>query len=123
MSKARQRLADYLAHMLQAIGRIEHYVKPFDKAAFLQCELVQDAVMRNFEILGEASNNIQRHYPQFVVQHQKLPLTAASQMRNAIAHGYFKVDLEIVWETIQADLPVLSKDIRHILDEGDGGEL
>jgi uncharacterized protein with HEPN domain len=122
MSRARQRLIDYMAHMLQAIERIERYVEPFDKAAFLQNELVQDAVMRNFEILGEASNNIQRHYPQFLVQRRELPLAAASQMRNAIAHGYFMVDLEIVWETIHTDLPTLFKDIQHILDEEEGGE-
>jgi uncharacterized protein with HEPN domain len=43
-------------------------------------------------------------------------------MRNAIAHGYFMVDLEIVWETIHTDLPTLFKDIQHILDEEEGGE-
>ena len=79
--------------------------------------------MRNFEILGEASNNIQRHYPQFLVQRRELPLAAASQMRNAIAHGYFMVDLEIVWETIHTDLPILFKDLQHVLNEEGGGDL
>jgi uncharacterized protein with HEPN domain len=78
-----------------------------DEVAFLQNELVQDAVIRNLEILGEASNNIQKHHPGFAVQHPELPLAFAYQMRNSIPHGYFKIDYEIVWKTIHADLPTL----------------
>lgn len=57
---------------------------------------MQDAVIRNFEILGEASNNIEKHYPEFAAAHPELLLSFAYQMRNIIAHGYFKVDFEIV---------------------------
>jgi uncharacterized protein with HEPN domain len=64
MSKGKQRLADYLEHMLRAIERITRYTEFLDEPAFLQNELVQDAVIRNLELLGEASNNIQKHYPQ-----------------------------------------------------------
>jgi len=115
MSKSRQHLDDYLAHMIQAVDRIVRYTEEMDEVAFLQNELVQDAVMRNFEILGEASNNIQKHFPQFAQQHQELPLASASQMRNAIAHGYFKIDLQIVWQTIQADLPMLREQVWRIV--------
>lgn len=76
---------------------------------FLQHELVQDAVIRNFEVIGEASNNIEKHYPAYAESHPELPLSSAYQMRNAIAHGYFKVDYELVWRTIQSDLPTLYK--------------
>lgn len=76
--------------------------------------MVQDAVIRNLEILGEASNNIQKLYPEFAAQHPKLPLAFAYQMRNAVAHGYFKVDHEIVWKTIHTDLPVLYEQVRSI---------
>lgn len=96
MSKDKQRLIDYLAHILQAIERITRYTDDLDEVAFLQNELVQDAVIRNLEILGEASNNIQKHYPEFATQHPELPLAFAYQMRNAIAHGYFKVDYCLV---------------------------
>ena len=65
-----------------------------DELTFLVNKLVQDAVIRNFEVIGEASNNIERHYPEFVVEHPELPLASAYQMRNAVAHGYFKVDLK-----------------------------
>jgi uncharacterized protein with HEPN domain len=64
-------------------------------------------VSRNFEVIGEASHSIEKHHPDFAAAHPELPLSFASQMRNAVAHGYFKVDFEIVWQTIQRDLPGL----------------
>ncbi|WP_337841621.1 DUF86 domain-containing protein [Rheinheimera sp.] len=107
MSRDQQRLADYLAHIRQAIERISRYCDDLSELDFLQNELVQDAVVRNFEVIGEASNNIEKHYPEFAKAHPELPLSSAYQMRNAVAHGYFKVDYELVWKTIEADLPVL----------------
>lgn len=109
MSRDLQRLADYLAHILQAIERIDRYCDDLSELEFLQHELVQDAVIRNFEVIGEASNNIEKHYPAYAESHPELPLSSAYQMRNAIAHGYFKVDYELVWRTIQSDLPTLYK--------------
>lgn len=109
MTSAQQRLADYLAHIAEAIERIGHYTGGMDEAAFLNNPLVQDAVIRNLEIIGEASNNIVKHHPEFAVSHPELPLAFAYQMRNAVAHGYFKVDLEIVWRTIRSDLPDLHR--------------
>jgi uncharacterized protein with HEPN domain len=112
MTGDKQRLDDYLAHILEAIERIEHYVTDLDEMAFLNNLLVQDAVIRNFEIIGEASNNIEKRYPEFVRLHPELPLTSAYQMRNAMAHGYFKVDFELVWKTISNDLPTFYKLVK-----------
>jgi uncharacterized protein with HEPN domain len=86
-----------------------------DQASFLQNELVQDAVIRNLEVLGEASNNVLKHYPEFAARHPELPLAFAYQMRNAVAHGYFKVDYEIVWQTIHAELPALSLQVKKAI--------
>jgi len=107
MTRDQQRLTDYLTHILEAIERIERYTEDIDEVAFLNSHLVQDAVIRNFEIIGEASNNIEKHFPEFAAAHPELPLSFAYQMRNAVAHGYFKVDFEIVWKTIHRDLPGL----------------
>jgi uncharacterized protein with HEPN domain len=112
MSRDPQRLADYLAHILEAIERIDRYTEDMIEAAFLENQLVQDAVIRNLEIIGEASNNIEKHYAAFAAAHSELPLAYAYQMRNAVAHGYFKVDLEIVWKTIHRDLPDLYSQIQ-----------
>jgi uncharacterized protein with HEPN domain len=114
MKRDPQRLPDYLNHVLEAIERIEEYVSKLDEMAFLGNKLVQDAVVRNFEVIGEASNNIEKRFPEFVAAHPELPLTSAYQMRNAVAHGYFQVDFEILWKTIQRDLPDLHTKVEAI---------
>ncbi len=85
---------------------------------FLGNKLVQDAVIRNFEIIGEASNNIDKRFPEFVAAHPELPLTSAYQTRNALAHGYFKVDFEIIWKTICNDLSDLYKLVKAASNQG-----
>ena len=80
MTHDQQRLAGYLGHILEAIGRIERYTEDMNEAAFLNNQLVQDAVIRNFEIIGEASNNIEKHYPEFAAAHPELPLSFAYQI-------------------------------------------
>jgi uncharacterized protein with HEPN domain len=77
--------------------------------------LVQDAVIRNIEVIGEASRRIQLTHPAFTLAHPELPVAAAYQMRNAVAHGYFAVDLDIVWSTIRADLPALRDRVQKLL--------
>lgn len=115
MSRDQQRLPDYLTHILEAIERIGRYTENMSKTAFLENQMVQDAVIRNFEIIGEASHNIEVNYPEFSAARPELPLAFAYQMRNAVAHGYFKVDLEIVWNTIHANLPALHDQVREAL--------
>ena len=114
MKRDPQRLPDYLNHILEAIERIEEYVSELEEMAFLGNKLVQDAVIRNFEVIGEASNNIEKRFPEFVAAHPELPLTSAYQMRNAVAHGYFQVDFEILWKTIQRDLHGLHTKVEEI---------
>lgn len=115
MTRDQQRLATYLSHISESIERIERYVGDLAEVAFLNNELVQDAVIRNFEIIGEASNNIEKHYPSFAASHPELPLSFAYQMRNVLAHGYFKVDFELVWKTIHRDLPGLHQQVQGAL--------
>jgi uncharacterized protein with HEPN domain len=117
MKIGKQRLVDYLGHILEAIERIDRYTEDLDELAFFQNEMAQDAVIRNFEIIGEASHNIESHYGQFAAAHPELPLAFAYQMRNAISHGYFKVDLGIVWKTVQRDLTVLHTVVKQASDE------
>ncbi len=115
MSRDQQRLPDYLQHILEALQRIERYTSALDAEAFMGHELVQDAVIRNLEVIGEACHNIEVHHPVFASAHPELPLGVAYQMRNAVAHGYFKVDLEIVWRTVVRDLPVLRAQVEAAL--------
>ena len=112
-----QRLADYLGHILQAIERIERYTEDLGEVAFLEDEMAQDAVIRNLEVIGEASRDIERDHPDYAAARPELPRGIACEMRNALAHGYFKVDLEIVGKTIHSDLPNLHRLARSLGDE------
>lgn len=114
MSKDRQRLFEYLEHILAAIGRIDRYVAGLNETGFLENDLIQDAVIRNLEVIGEALHNIQTHSPGFVQGHSQLPWDQAYGMRNALSHGYFKIDLRLVWKTIERDLPKLQQQVQKI---------
>ena len=114
MNKA-LRVPDYLEHMLQALERIARYTVGMDEQAFMSSELVQDAVLRNIEILGEASKHIQRVAPGFAARHADVPWQVMYTMRNRVSHGYDTVDLEIVWKSIQGDLPLLFKQVQALV--------
>ncbi len=115
MSNDPNRLTDYLDHILTAIWRIYEYCEDIDDTEFSKNTLIQDAVIRNFEVIGEASRNIERKYPEFFKDNPGLPLVNAYEMRNALAHGYFKVDLDVLWTTIYKDLPALEKQIQDLI--------
>jgi uncharacterized protein with HEPN domain len=101
------RTADYLQHICEAIDLIATYTAGMDGVAFSADRKTQDAVIRNLEIVGEACNNIAKHDPQFEAQHPEVPWRFAYEMRNALSHGYFTVDVNIVWQTVHRDLPAL----------------
>jgi uncharacterized protein with HEPN domain len=110
------RVHDYLLHILEAINRIEQYTGDLDEIGFVQSTLVQDAVIRNIEIIGEACNNIRKHDPDFTKAHANVPWGFAVGMRNVLSHGYFKVDLEAVWRTVQSDLPEFGRQVGKLRD-------
>ncbi|RKP55754.1 DUF86 domain-containing protein [Pararobbsia silviterrae] len=119
MTRDVQRLPDYLNHIVEAIDRIARYTDSLSEDDFLLSDIVQDAVIRNLEIIGEAAaaRNISHRYPEFAETHVELPLSAAYEMRNVLAHGYFTVDLGIVWKTIQRNLPPLREAIVGVMSE------
>lgn len=110
------RVPDYLSHILEAIARIEEYTSDLDEVGFLKNKMAQDAVIRNIEVIGEACNNIRRHDPGFVEIHAQVPWGFAVGMRNVLSHGYFKVDLEAVWKTVERDLPELAKQVTELIN-------
>jgi uncharacterized protein with HEPN domain len=126
MSKA-LRAPDYLDHILQAIERIARYTAGMNEAEFVNSELVQDAVIRNIEIIGEASNNLQRVAPEFAARHNDIPWQIMYAMRNRVSHAYDKVDAEIVWKTVQEDLPALHTKVQSaqtdLLRDGPGDKI
>ena len=115
MSRDPLRLGDYLGHILEAISQIQSYCEDIDEVSFLTNRMIQDAVIRNFGIIGEASKNVERVAPEFVAAHPDLPLAFAYDMRNLLAHGYYKVDVSVVWKTIERDLPYLQQQVTIAL--------
>ncbi len=116
MSGDDPRLVDFLDHILEAIRRIRVYTQHLSAAEFSHNTLVQDGVIRNIEILGEAARNIERTYPDFARAHSEVPWALIYAMRNRVAHGYFTVDLEIVWRTVHNDFPDLEQRIKSMRD-------
>lgn len=117
MSTEEPRLPDYLDHIVEALRRIRSYSAGLTETQFALDTMVQDGVIRNIEVIGEAADNIQRTSADFARQHPEVPWALVYAMRNRLAHGYFKVDLEIVWRTIQNDFPDLEQRIRLIRDK------
>ncbi|MBU4610296.1 DUF86 domain-containing protein [Achromobacter sp. GG226] len=114
MSRDALSLDDYLSHITQACARIERYTGTMSEAAFLSpsSELVQDGVIRNLEVVGEAANNIAKHHPEFMAANPQLPLINAYDMRNRLSHGYFQINLRLVWATVKEHVPQLANEIR-----------
>jgi len=109
------RVMDYLSHIVAAIDRIHRYVEGMTELTFLEDEKTQDAVVRNFEILGEAAHNVEQFHPAFAQANADVPWTLMYTMRNRVAHGYFKVDYELVWKTIHGDLPELRSQVAALI--------
>ena len=91
------------------------YVEDLTELGFLNDEKTQDAVVRNFEVLGEAAHNIENHHAAFAQAHADVRWDLIYAMRNRVAHGYFRVDYELVWKTIHADLPSLRAQIAALI--------
>ena len=83
MSQDPHLLDDYIKHILAAIERIQRYCADANELAFLENEMLQDAVIRNFEVIGETSKNIDCRFPDFLKDNPSLPLIDAYEMRNA----------------------------------------
>ncbi|BBO20442.1 MAG: DUF86 domain-containing protein [Rhodocyclaceae bacterium] len=94
--------ADYLEHIQDAIAKVFRYTKGKNESDFLGDELVQDGVIRNLEIVGEAVSKLT---PELKARHADVPWGDISGMRNRLIHGYVTVNLEIVWSTVVKVLP------------------
>ncbi len=106
-----ERWTFHLLQMIFAIEKIERYVQGMSRVDFLQDERTIDAVIRNLEIVGEATH----HIPNKIRNHHKaIPWTTLRHMRNFLAHEYFDVDPKIVWETVAKDLSAIKMSLKRI---------
>lgn len=100
----------YLEHILDAINQIKAYTAD-GKAAFLYDRKTQDAVIRNLEIIGEAVKNLSQKLKRSL---PGVPWKAIAGTRDRLTHGYFSVDLNRVWVTVEKDLPELAEQLQEI---------
>lgn len=112
MSRHPLRAREYLGHMLDAVGQIQQYLRGKSAEDFQSDRLLQDGVVRNFEILGEASRNFLEAVPDATAKFPGIPFAAIYGMRNQLSHGYFAIDLDVVWKVVERDIPDLRKELE-----------
>lgn len=101
----------YLDDIARAIESIENFTRAVDFGAFIADEMRYQAVIRMLEIIGEASNQIS---DSFCEHNPAFPVRKAIAMRNFLIHGYDEINLEVVWQTIQEDIPQLKAILQDV---------
>ncbi|MDW8099564.1 MAG: DUF86 domain-containing protein, partial [Anaerolineae bacterium] len=110
---------EFLSDILEAIRRIQAYTGGMSFEAFLRDTKTQDAVVRNLEIIGEAtkrlSEEVRERYP-------TIPWKSMAGVRDRLIHHYFGVSLDVVWEIVSGELGEVAVQVERILQEsGEGG--
>jgi uncharacterized protein with HEPN domain len=106
-----------LQDILQAMNRVEEYVRGFSYDDFLDDGKTVDAVIRNLLVVGEAAGKV----PKAVrTRHPEIPWSNMTGMRNILVHDYFGIDLTIVWRIVTKNLPATKPLIASLLDSENG---
>ena len=113
------RLPDYLEPIQQAAIDARSFVDGLAKEDFLADKRTQQAVIMSLIIIGEAATKIMDGYTAFTQAHSEVPWRSMRNMRNRMAHGYFDINLDIVWDTVQEWLPELLKQLPSVLQDSD----
>ena len=101
-----------IEHMLSAINNVEEFTKGITKDDFVNSKIVFYAVVKNIEIVGEATYMLTN---EFKNSHQSVSWQVIEKMRHVLVHGYYTISPEKVWETVQNDLPLLKEQLLGLL--------
>lgn len=101
----------YLAHILECAQKIERYTKGGEKE-FHNDTMLQDAVIRNFEIIGEAAKRVPEAYCR---ANSQIPWRLMAGFRDVLIHAYEGIDLKRVWQIVRHDLPVVKEAVEKLL--------
>ena len=102
----------YLHHIRDAIARIQTYVEGLTQADFLDTPIVQDAVIHQIQVIGEAARRVSAS---FQAKSPAVPWRNIVGMRHKLVHDYMSVDLEAVWTTVQKDIPALRAELSKLI--------
>ncbi len=105
----------YLEDIQAACEKIRRYVKGLSKEQFVAHDMAYDAAVRNVELIGEAVKNMP---DEIKADSPSIPWSRIAAMRNILAHAYFGIDDDILWDVIQNHLPALEKTVRELLNQG-----
>lgn len=101
----------YIEHILLSIAKIKEYTNNLSRSDFENNEMIQDAVIRNIEIIGEATKKISENLKSSYLE---IPWREMVGMRDKLIHDYMGIDLEVVWKTIEVDIPELYALVKKI---------
>ncbi len=103
----------YLIHIQECLQRVEDYTQDYDQDRFMDSPMVQDAVIRNLQVMAESTQKLSESLKD---AHPEIDWYKIAGFRNVLVHDYLGVDLDIVWQVIVKDLPGLKKAINSILE-------
>jgi uncharacterized protein with HEPN domain len=104
----------FIEDILESITKIEHYTEGISQAEFIGNTLIQDAVLRRLEVMGEATKNLPNELRE---KYPEIPWREIAGLRDVLIHGYFGVNLARVWLVIERDLPNLKERISEVLQD------
>ncbi|MFC5300588.1 DUF86 domain-containing protein [Azospira restricta] len=108
------RQADYVRLMQNAAIQIIDYTAGMDREGFLADAKTQDAVIMKLLVIGELAAKLIDGHSALIAAHPEIPWHQMKGMRNRMAHGYFELDLDVVWETVRQAIPDLAKHLRAL---------
>ena len=114
MSRESRDFLIYLEDIIDAIEKIEKYTQNIDFDKFSKNDMVIDAVIRNFEVIGEATKKIPAEIKE---KYPEVEWKEAMGFRNVLIHDYFGIDIEAVWDTLQKNLPTFKKHILNVFKD------
>ena len=104
----------YLLHIMNAISDTNDYVRGYKLKDFLDDKKTQDSVIRQIEIIGEAVKNISKG---LIKKYPEVKWNDIARTRDKLIHGYFGVDIRLVWDIVRRELPILNRQIEKILKD------
>ncbi len=103
----------FLLHIKDSIDQIISYIDNYTFEQFLNDRKTQDAVIRQLEMIGEATSNLTSTFKE---SNPEIPWREIADFRNVLAHEYWDVDMEIVWEAVQQDIPSLKNALLPLIE-------